>query len=387
MKRIILLLPFLVPCASGSSFTRLFSVSEAWFCSSLDVCELANGTFAFTQADVMDDVMLFRLDSEGSLLDGQDDMRVPGRSLESGGWVLPASDGGCFVCSYSEPRATGVNSDIALFRLSDEGWIEWYAHIGSGEETVYSGIGAAVSGNGGCAVLGTIERGYGGSFLRMYSPSGDLEWEIDLKEFLNFQPVSLSSAEGGFLILFVNEWGDGALALRVSREGVKEWSTEIPYPCGFGPSASAELSTGYGVYFSDYGDRRDGLYALLAFDGTLIEAVQFSHDVFVSDILITGDGSVVLAGSRVIDGEEGAVLEAFDSRGEPLWSRRMEGPGEDRFTAVSGCADGGYCLTGYMNPGSDGDTFGTVFVKTGPEGVFEGSADPAVIPLPLVQCN
>jgi len=383
MLKMLTVILVLAGFVSGGSFSRIFPASEPWYCSPLDVRQLAGGPFAMTQADVMDDAVLFLLDQNGELIVEQSVMRAGNRSLESGGWILPLSDGGCFVCSYSEPRATGVDSDIALFRLSADGGIEWKALIGDNSEEAYSGLGAAASRNGGCAVLGTWNYEYDDAFLRMYSSSGSVLWQRDFNEFENYYPIAVYPAGEGFLVLLGHEWEETAMVLRMGLDGVREWSSEIPYDCGFGASAVTECSRGFMVYLSLTNNRSEGLSALLDFEGNVLETTQFSHDVEAYDALVTAQGSIILAGYRNIDGEEGAAIEALDFHGEPIWSRRMDSIGEGCFTAVSESSDGGYCLWGSINPMDEGDPCCTMFVKTGPEGIMEDSADPSVIPLPV----
>ncbi len=383
MARILLVMCVFAECVSGSSFSWILPVDQPWTSFPLDVCQLAGGSFALTHAAVMEDAVLFLMDADGEPTFKQANLRVPGRALESGGWVLPVADGGCFVCTYSEPRATGINSDIALFRLSESGEVAWKAMTGINTDTVYLGIGAAASDNGGCAVLGTCDYGYENAFLRMYSSSGSEVWEIDFKEVENYYPFAVYSTGEGFLVLLGHEWEETAMVLRVSADGIVEWSAEIPCNCGSGPSAFAECSTGYRVYLSLSDNTGAGVFLLLGTDGEILEMAQFSHGVSACDALITDDGSIVLAGSRNMDGEEGAVIEAFDFQGEPLWGRRMDSSGEDCFTAVCGCSDGGYGILGSINPMNENDPCGIVFVKTGPEGIVEDSADPAFIPVPV----
>jgi len=348
----------------------------------MDVCQLASGSFALTQAEPMEDAVLFLFDPDGELVFEQTNLRVPGRALESGGWIQPVADGGCYVCAYSEPRATGMNSDIALFKLSASGEIEWSVMVGKDSDAPYFGIGVAATDNGGCALLGASSHGYGGAFLRKYSSLGSIEWDINFLEFENYYAIAVYSAGDGFLVFLGHEWEETALVLRLDSNGDIEWSAEIPYDCGFGPSAFAEIPGGYRVYLSYRESRNTGVSASIGFDGNLLEAVQFIHGVDVYEALVTDEGSIVLAGSRNINGEELAVVEAYDVLGEPLWSRRMDST-RSGFTGVCLCSDGGYGLSGHYYPASSASPLGTVFVKTGPDGIFENSADPDVIPMPV----
>ncbi|HPF33736.1 MAG TPA: hypothetical protein PK907_12040, partial [Candidatus Sabulitectum sp.] len=102
------------------AFSQFIPVEDPWVHRFAEVEELSDGTIALVNGSVMEDLCVFLFDQQGEMIASREDLSVPGRALESGGWIVPASDGGFFMVSFSEPRATGIDSDIAVFRLNGD---------------------------------------------------------------------------------------------------------------------------------------------------------------------------------------------------------------------------------------------------------------------------
>jgi hypothetical protein len=365
----------------GAPFSRTIPLSDPWAFRFMDAALLRNGSIACSMAMVMEDPELVLLDSEGEVLKELDGLSVPGRALESGGWIVPREGGGLFLVAFSEPRATGMDTDIALFGISPSLEVEWREQIGADTDIVYRGLAATGTSDGGCVIAGTTGYGEEGYFIRRYADDGTLSWEQTVPGGKYAWPSAMGGMSSGVLLLLPHEWDEITFLQLLGNDGTPRWSLEIPYACGGGPAAFRETSDGFSVYFSSYGDREVGTIVEVGHNGVLDEAMVFEHGMDARDALIEEDGTLVLAGARTVDGEQGAALEAWTPRGEMIWRRIMDGPGEDCFDRICSL-DEGYCLLGSSMPGPGEEEGWSLMVITGADGIVPGGADESVIPFP-----
>lgn len=368
--------------AAAGSFSGLIPLVNQWEWQFMDVSQLADGSFAVTLASVMEDLILLHLSPEGELLFEQDGLSVPGRSLESGGWIIPSARGGCFVVAYSEPRATGADSDIALFKLSAECDIEWTVQIGKNTDAVFTCFGAAGSDDDGVVILGG--KGFGGesSFVRKYSSDGELLWEYAIDFEVGYLPAAIGQVNQGNLVLMGHQWLENTYLQKLDCEGSLEWELELPFKCGFGATSFFEIDNGYCVFFGDRDDSGSGVIAVADYSGSCIETSQISHGMLVNDAFFEDDCSIILAGKRVLDGENNAVIDAFDAQGNQRWERSLNGYGEDGFAAVCRAGDEGYALLGYSFSEDEQGSGGAVFIVTESDGQVSDGSSSSEIPFP-----
>ncbi len=99
------------------------------------------------------------------ILDGSGDVEwtdacgeagIPGvsRELESGGWLEALADGSILLASYAEPRATGVDAEVAVLRITPGVGTRPVAVIGADDEKAYWPIGMEALPDGSFAVIG-----------------------------------------------------------------------------------------------------------------------------------------------------------------------------------------------------------------------------------------
>ncbi len=366
---------------SAATFSKTIPVSLPWAHRYMDVAQLSDGTYAATIAMVFEDLVLLQFSSEGDLITEQDSLSVAGRGLEEGGWILPCSEGGCFVVAYSEPRATGVNSDIAVFKLSLDCSSEWTLVLGEDSEEVYTCFDAAKTADGGLAILGG--RGYAGdnTFVNMYSAEGELRWEYVFDEEAGYLPRALGETVDGTLVLLSHMGEENTYLQKLDSEGNLEWSQTIPFRSYPGPVSFCTMSTGISIYFTSYNDSGIGITAMVDHSGNLIEVGQLNHGMRVQDVLLEEDQTVILAGTRIIDGARRAVLEAFDDNQNLSWQRRLNGNGEDSFDALCATSDHGYAILGHTVTDDEQETIEAILVKTNSDGIVSGGTNPTQIPL------
>ena len=377
------LMAILATAITGDTFSRLIPNEYPWEYSYNDVTELSDGSSAVSSGMVMEDLQVLIFDSTGELISTMDGLSVPGRELESGGWLVPLADGGFYFVSYSEPRATGVDSDIAVFKISGDHEMEWTEIIGENTEDVYTGFGAAGTPDGEIVILGG--EGYAGqnAFLRAYGPRGDRTWEYTYPEDDGYLPVGVGRVDDGYLVLLSHRWQENTFLQKFDGSGNMEWELVIPYVSHPGPVSFCTMDAGYGVYFQGGEDgSRSGVTVIASPGGERIGTGVFTHGMLLQDVLLAVDHQLILVGSKVIDGVNCAVMESCDYQGNLTWKRRLQGQGEDGFTGVCACASGGFLLTGYSISEDEGQESGAVLVRTDELGCVTGGENPTQIPMP-----
>ena len=370
---------------SASGFPVLLGSSDVWLYSIQDIARCSDGGYALTVCEVMEDPTVIWLGPCGELVDERPFSSV-GRRLESGGWLLPRREGGLYLCCFSEPRATGMDADIALFGISADGEQQWVHQIGREEDDgVYIGLGAVLSSDGGCAVLG-LPGFYSGrpGFLRLISPAGEMEWELALQmegDDETFFPVALGRSGDGFLVLMKHAWREVVLMVRVGRDGRLDWASECPVPCSYGPSAFRDHDGLVDFYYSV--DDHSGVLGRIDSDGVILRTAIVEHPIrSVADVELADEG-LFLTGSESHDDDESAVLVCLGRGmdGSGSWSFVLDTPGRDRFTGVLPLEPCGFLLTGYS--GDIGADDGSLFVlEVDSSGCPEGPAGLSEVPEP-----
>lgn len=368
--------------AAGEDLSILMPVQDEWELQFKDVAQFSDGSYGIVMGMVMEDLAVLRISPAGVSRSGYR-FSVPGRALESGGWILPTGDNGCFAVAYSEPRATGVDSDIAIVKLAEDFTEEWTVVIGEDTDEVFSCYGAAKTASGGIAVLG--DTGYQGDspFVRAYTPEGEFDWEYCPDPEDEYLPLTIGSTEDGVILLSSHQWTDKTYLQKIDGNGSLQWVCEVPIASLSRQAAVEESEEGFVAYFSDRENDRSAVVVVADEAGSLTGTGRFTHGMLVQDVLIHEGSSVLLTGSRIIDGETSAVLEAYDLNGNLLWKRRLEGGQNEEFTAVCRDNGGGYALFGYSFSEEDSDDSNALLIVTGADGVVEGGANPSQIPMPV----
>lgn len=365
------------------AFSVFLPMEDPWEHRYATVEELSDGTVALVNGEVMEDLCVFLFDQQGELIASRKDLSVPGRALESGGWIVPSSDGGFFMVSFSEPRATGIDSDIAVFRLNGDYSTRWVDVIGEGTDDVFTCFGASGSPGGRVAVLGG--EGYAGlnSFLRVYEDDGTVAWEQSWSEDEGYLPVAVGQVAGGNLVLHSHVLPDRAFLQMYDTSGAMEWETALPLNVIHGPAAFCDTEMGYGVFFGT-GDvnSRSGVTLLVRPDGQVLERLSMAHMTDLSGAALDGNLQVALAGSIAAGDYYRGIFQSRDFQGGTPWFRTIQGEGESGFSALCPLESGGFLLAGYFIPEDPGATAGGLMIRTLPDGSVEGTPEPGVIPLP-----
>jgi hypothetical protein len=282
------------------------------------------------------------------------------RDLESGGFLERGLRGGLLLAAHGEPRATGVNADAAILRLTIEGELTGVSVLGSNDDLCWSLTGLAARTDGSFLTAGNTECGLPGAFAASFSSDGRLEWILDsLKEDMFVQ--ALAPLEGGesVLLLMGNSWSRPVF-LEVDRSGRIADRRETDLPEGLSvyvikareariyvggildgvPWIGCATTEGVLVWrtiLSDYrgpvtgmdlepggdlaacGFRRSGEdgeyagYCRLTGDGELlwIHEAGGGTDPVLGTVAFTPDGRMVLGGSIGVPGRDGTEYRAW----------------------------------------------------------------------------
>ncbi len=283
----------------------------------------------------------------------------------------------------ANPEQQGVDSDIAIFKISRDLDVEWTNVTGENTEDVFTGFGAAGTPAGGIALLGG--SGYAGqdAFLRAYDRQGRLTWEHTYPE-EGTAICPLPWVRWMTATWFFCRTSGRIIPICRSSTARETWNGNLLFPLKANrvPFPSALWMRDTGVYFPGGEDgTRSGVTLTVNPAGERIGTGVFTHGMLLQDVLLAAEYQVILVGSRVIDGANSAVMESYDYQGNLTWKRRLQGLGEDGFTGICPSSSGGFLLTGY-SLAEDERRSGYVLVRTDEQGCVAGGENPTQIPMP-----
>lgn len=300
----VIILSFPSSASADLTFSRTYS---GWDVSGVQAVSAQNGYYISCidrQNSYFGIMWLIRTNAEGNILWSRPfyESNTSSRDFESGGYILPTADGGCLISGYSEPRATGIDTDVCLVKVDSTGAIVWEQIFGENDDNVYSITGLAGSTRG---YLLAFSHPYTDAFFVMYDQTGNMLWQ---SEYLN---------EEYYIEALTADNDDGFLAMGKDGYGQESWILKID-------------NTGQLEYIK------------------LPENTQIQY---TSCVGTTEDGGYVICG-RTEDSD--AFLTRMDYRGNPLWNYTSEFQGTDRATCVEITVDGMIALAGLEKSG-DGD--------------------------------
>jgi len=112
-----------------------------WLYGLRDCAVLSNGNSVISITGPFEDPFLICFDHEGEILWSRHVLKgASSRAFESNGELVTLEDGFA-ACYHSEPRATGIDTDVAVVRMNSSGEILWTyiaARDSSSSEDSYS---------------------------------------------------------------------------------------------------------------------------------------------------------------------------------------------------------------------------------------------------------
>jgi len=293
------------------------------------------GTGPLTSAG-SSDVLVARLDSGGRALWGR---RFGDAGMQNVTRLASDSAGGVFLTGgftetldFDGQRLFNPgDQDIFLARLDSEGHALWSQRFGDVSEQLADGV--AVDPEGNVTIMGSfhgsvdfgegalVSAGLSDVFLARFSPEGRLLWSRRFGDAQAQRPSGLAvDAQGNIALTGVFDgsidFGDGALTSPHAQS---------PFVALFDAGGRLRWSRRLG----DEGASRGGP---IAFDTT---------------------GQVVVVENFVRPTTTGFVITRFSPEGQPLWSRRFEGPGNQDVLGLAAAPGNRIVVTGSLQADLD----------------------------------
>ncbi|MBN2587063.1 MAG: hypothetical protein JXA64_05820 [Candidatus Fermentibacteraceae bacterium] len=179
-----------------------------------DCVELADGSVVLSLAGPFEDPVIACFDTDGQVLWQKKVLERGGssRAFESGGYLVPLEDG--FAAAFhSEPRATGVNTDVAVIRMNGSGDVLWTYVLGLEDELNWMCRDLILCRDGGLLVTGCPGTMLPGGYAFKLSSEGALQWITPSDVIEGFLYTAVELPDGDFLCL--TEEYSGTLTLQL----------------------------------------------------------------------------------------------------------------------------------------------------------------------------
>lgn len=274
-------------------------------------------------AGPFEDPVVFLLDQQGRTLWSTAilDRGGSSRSFESGGYMVPLDDG-LAVALYSEPRATGIDTDVAVARMDMDGETVWTFVLGLDDSDTWMCTDLTACSDGGLLVTGCPGTMLPGGYAFKLDSSGELEWMTPEGLIDGFVLSAVELPDGGFLALADPCCGSFSL-LPLSPEGVLGEPVEIDAGGG-GPMGISLVDDGVRILLRPRGN---SVTSLLYAEGQGVQdsttaVLPEGHEVRCAEVtpagLLTAGTSDGTAFIRLSDAD-GRLLseEILDMTGTP----------------------------------------------------------------------
>lgn len=206
---------------AGNTWSMTFETGDDLFYGLRDGIVLSNGSTVISIAGPFENPFLICLDEEGDILWYRHILEFgeTSRAFESNGKLIALEDGFA-ACFHSEPRATGIDTDVAVVRLNSSGEILWTYILGETDETVWMSTDIIACSDGGVLVTGCPRMQIPGGFAFKLSSDGRREWMTPPESIAGFTLSAVETDSGDFLILVVYEYSNRTVLQRVSSDGL-----------------------------------------------------------------------------------------------------------------------------------------------------------------------
>ncbi len=337
MKLFTVMLPVLgfVSCCPTLAWPVELAMGEESLLGLCDCIELADGNIVLSIAGPFEDPVIACLDPEGRVLWQKKVLEKGGtsRAFESGGYLVPLEEG--FAAAFhSEPRATGVNTDVAVIRMNGSGDVLWTYVLGLDDELIWMCRDLVLCRDGGLLVTGCPGTMLPGGYAFKLSSEGELLWITPSDVIEGFLCNAVELPDGDFLCLAQEYSGiltlqkiseDGAILdrIEVRSDGLLE-ADDIHLVNG-----SPWVSCSYGESFMNI-FRLDGEFAIdRAVSTTFPSGVQVRF-------LDISDKGLLVAGKLEDDG----YLAIASPDGRVIWQDTVDTGGDEVFEGAFFKEDG-----------------------------------------------
>lgn len=353
---------------ADSSWSAVIETGEDCLVGLRDCAVLSNGSAVISMSGPFEDPFLICFDSEGKILWFRHILEKGGtsRAFESNG-ELVAMDDGFAACYHSEPRATGIDTDVAVVRMDSSGEILWTYILGEYDEDVWMSTDIISCSDGGLLVSGCPGQQIPGGFVFKLSAEGRLEWMTKPDEIVGFALSVMQTGDGDYYVLVNDEYSGSTVVQHIDSHGlvsspITVAETTISFrekiSCingsfwGF-PAIESYVLYAYQLY-PDYGTQHE-IFLQLPRDS----------EAGLADIVEEG----LLVSGGINDGD--ALLMRYDFNGNLLWERYYDTGGVD-FLYSADFSNQGILAIGQTQTDS-GEEWIFWILKTDINGIVEGA--------------
>lgn len=203
-----------------SSWPVMIEVEEDSFLEPRDIIVLESGEVIVTLAGPFTSPEIICIDSRGSVL-WQKTVLETGdmsRAFESGGFLVPIPDG--FAAAFhSEPRATGIDTDVAIAAFNEAGEPLWTHYLGLEDQDNWMCSDMISCTDGGILIIGSPGTMLPGGYALKLDLNGGLLWKTST-DLIEEYPVSAAeNSSGDYICLQYAPWLEQTMLQPVSAEG------------------------------------------------------------------------------------------------------------------------------------------------------------------------
>jgi len=357
-----------VSAPAGDTWATSIEQNEEQMYGLQDVTMLSDGSVVISLVGPFSDPFLVCFGREGNVRWYRQILEKGGtsRAFESGGYLLTV-DEGFASCFHSEPRATGIDTDVAVIRCSNSGDILWTYVLGEDDESNWMCTDMILCSDGGFLITGCPGTMLPGGFALKLSQDGNPEWMTAPNEITGYI-VSAIETDGGDFLLLVEEFLDNITIQSIDPDGAVSLPLVIS---DNGNSLDGKIKTVNGSIwiitpdevnsFSAY--NLDDSYELVRHVEHALPADSEIRCIDIHDECFVTSGNVA----------DNTFLAMIDFDGNTVW-QRIYNTGSLQYTNGMSCYDDGFLLLESL---LDGRGYCDAFcvIKTDSQGMVEGAEE------------
>ncbi len=221
LKNISFLFLVISSSMAGNTWSTTLETGDDLFYGLRDGVVLSNGSTVISFTGPFENPFLICLGGEGEILWYRHILEFGGtsRAFESNGGLVTLENGFA-ACFHSEPRATGIDTDIAVVRLDSSGDILWTYILGETDEAVWMSTDIIACSDGGVLVTGCPGMQIPDGFAFKLSSDGRQEWLTPPEAIAGFTSSAVETDSGDFLILSADEYSSCTVLQLVNSNGL-----------------------------------------------------------------------------------------------------------------------------------------------------------------------
>ncbi|MCD4848455.1 MAG: hypothetical protein K8R76_09700 [Candidatus Aegiribacteria sp.] len=325
LKSIAFLFFIISSSIAGNTWSTTFETGDDLFYGLRDGVVLPNGSTVISIAGPFENPFLICLDREGEILWYRHILEFEdSRAFESNGSLVALEDGFA-ACFHSEPRATGINTDIAVVRLNSSGEIIWTYILGETDEAVWMSTDIIACSDGGVLVTGCPGMQLPGGFAFKLSSDGRQEWITQTEIIPGFALSASETGNGEFLILSVDEYSNCTVVQHVSSNGLVSSPHVVAETMIQFTGKLKYINGSLWVYSPAEGNTVQAFRLDEDFNPIQTFEIQLPQDYEAGSADILEDGFLVSGGTE--DGNALLAMYGFD--GSLIWEKQYNTGGID----------------------------------------------------------